>query len=374
MKNSAGILLVFLAILFSSFASRADIQTSAVGNTYISGSDVIVATPVSGDLLAAGGRIIVERQVGADAAIAGGSVAVRAPVRQDLRVAAGDATIGANVGGELVAAGGKVRVVDSAAIEGSAWLAGANVAMSGNVAKGAKIVGNKIAISGQIDGDTHLYGQDISLLAGTRINGNLFYASPNSLFQDPSVQVLGTVRRVHMPDDLERNHRGVRILSGVHFVFVLSMMATGVLLYLLLPNAVQNIARAIKEYPLRSLLAGIALLFAVPPVAVLFIVTVVGIPVGLALFALYPVMLLLGYLAAAFLVGRRAADAMKQPQQLSLGRQSLFLALALVILNLIFLIPFLGIVIVFVLLAMGIGGWAVWIYLQYREKRGSISG
>lgn len=59
---------------------------------------------------------------------------------------------------------------------------------------------------------------------------------------------------------------------------------------------------------------------------------------------------------------------MKQPQQLSLGRQSLFLALALVILNLIFLIPFLGIVIVFVLLAMGIGGWAIWIYLQSREK------
>lgn len=146
-------------------------------------------------------------------------------------------------------------------------------------------------------------------------------------------------------------------------------MATGVLLFLLLPNAAQGIQRVIREYPLRSLLTGLALLFAVPPVAILLMITVIGIPLGLALLALYPVMLLLGYLAAAFFIGRRAADATKQPPRLSAGRQALFLALALVILNLIALIPFLGGMVMFALLVLGTGGWAVWIYMRYSAKK-----
>jgi cytoskeletal protein CcmA (bactofilin family) len=371
MKNITrpGILIAVLSITFASVAAPVNVETSAAGNMYISGGEVKVTTPVAGDLLAAGGRVSVEREVGVDAAIAGGSVNVRAPIRQDLRVAAGTANIDGDVGGELVAAGGKVRVADSSAIAGSAWLAGNDITLAGKVGDGAKITGNKIALSGEINGDTSLYGQDIKLLAGTRINGKLSYASPNPISQDPSAQVLGTVTRERMPEHWNRAHGGMRVLAWFHPVFVLSMIATGVLLYLLLPNAIQGIERAIKEYPLRSLLAGLALLFAVPPVAILFMITVIGIPVGLALFALYPVMLLLGYLAAAFFIGRRAADAMKQPQQLSLGRQALYLALALVILNLVVLIPFLGGMLVFALLVMGIGGWAVWLYTQYGARR-----
>jgi hypothetical protein len=209
------------------------------------------------------------------------------------------------------------------------------------------------------------------LLAGTRIKGNLSYASPNPLFQDPSAQVLGVVTHKHMSQHWNRAHGGARALAWFYPVFVLSMTATGVLLFLLMPNAVRGTQRAIKEYPLRSVLTALALLFAVPPLAMVSMITVIGIPLGLTLFALYPVMLLLGYLATAFFIGRRAADAMKQPQQLSLGRQAVFLALALLILSLVALIPFVGGIVVFALLVLGIGSWAVWIYTQYSARKQS---
>lgn len=360
-----GILVVSLCITCASFAMPPDMRTGDAENMYLGGGELKVATPVFGDLLAAGGRVSIEREVGADAAVAGGAVDVLAPIGQDLRVAAGTVNIDRNVGGELVAVGGKISVADSATIAGSAWLAGSDVSLAGKVGEDAKVFGTRIVLSGEIGGDAQLYGQDIRLLAGTKINGNLSYASPHPLFLDPSAQVLGTVMHRPMPRHWNGAHDGTYALAWLHPVFVLSMLATGTLLFWLLPNAIRGVERALREYPLRSLLTGLALLFAVPPVAVLFMVTVIGIPLGLSLLMLYPLMLLLGYLAAAFFIGRRAADAMKQPQQLGVGRQALFLALALIMLNLIVLIPFLGGMVVFALLATGIGSWAVWLRIRY---------
>lgn len=360
----AGALVTFACVAFASVAGQQEMRTSAAGNMYVSGSEIRVATPVAGDLIAAGGQVRVEREVADDAAVAGGSVEIRGGVGEDLRVAGGTLDIDGDIGGELVAAGGTVRVADSTTVAGSAWLAGNDVRLGGKVGQDARIAGNRIALSGEINGDARLYGRDISLLPGTKINGNLSYASPNPLFQDPSAQVLGQIVREETPEHWETASGGARAMAWFHPFFVLSMLVAGALLYLLLPGAINGIQEAIRQYPARSLLAGIALLFAVPPVAILFMITVIGIPIGLTLLALYPVMLLLGYLAAAFFVGRRAADAMKQPAQLGPGRQVLFLALALVILNLIVLIPFVGALLIFMALVVGIGGWGVWIYMR----------
>jgi cytoskeletal protein CcmA (bactofilin family) len=354
--------------LVSHAAPTPKAETTDSGNVYISGAQVAVTVPVHGDLFAAGGRVSVEREVDADAAVAGGSVDVRGRVGQDLRVAGGSAMIDGDVGGELMAVGGTVRVADSSSVTGSAWLAGSDVALSGKIGRGVKIIGNKIAVSGEIDGDTRLYGQDIKLLPGARINGNLSYASPNPLSQDAAAQVSGTVTREGTPERWNNVNEGGRVSIWFHPVFVLSMIATGMLLCLLVPDAVRGVQHTVGRYPVRCLLTGLALLFAVPPAVIFLMITLIGIPLGLILLALYPVMLLFGYLGAAFFIAARAADAMRQPQPLRLGRQALFLTLALVILNLLVLIPFLGGFLMFVLLLAGIGGWAVWIYMQYRAR------
>lgn len=363
--------LIFLFASLTAYADQVNVQTSEAGNTYISGSDFKITSPIVADLLAAGGRISVERNVGTDAAIAGGSIDIRAPIGQDLRVAGGTVNVDTNIGGELLGAGGTVRVGEGAAVAGSAWLAGSDVVMAGKVGKGAKIVANKITLSGTIDGDTHLYAREINFMPGARINGDLFYTSPKPLAQDKAAQVSGTITREPTPEGWNAERSGRRAMAWFSPFFVLSMLAVGALLYLLFPNAVVGVQRTVKQYPLRSLLTGLALVFAVPPVAIIFMVTVIGIPIGFILFALYPLMLLLGYLAAAFFVGRRAADAMKQSQQLGFGRQLLFLLLALIVLCIVAWIPFLGALIFIVLLMMGIGGWAVWIYMQYYAEKGA---
>ncbi|MGZ5818296.1 MAG: hypothetical protein ACXWJD_06075 [Burkholderiaceae bacterium] len=363
--------LLLLAFIFfspcitSAETTSAEITTES-GNLYVRGAQLKIVTPVRGDLLAAGGRISVERSVGADAAIAGGSLDIRAPIGQDLRAAGGMIDITDSVGGDLVAAGGNIRVEETAKITGPAMLAAGDIFIAGSVGNGARLFARKITIAGQITGDTRLFAEEIEFSPAARIYGNLTYASAIPLRPEIAAQVSGTITRDKSPEawQAKRRHSGASYwLQGLG---ILSLLLAGTLLYLLLPHAVSDTQDAIRRYPLRTLLTGLGLLFAVPPVAILLLATIIGIPVGFTLLLLYPVMILIGYLAAAFFVGRQTANAMKQPEKLTLGRTIIFLALGLIILALVRAVPFLGGLVAFVALVMGIGGWAVW--LQMRNK------
>jgi cytoskeletal protein CcmA (bactofilin family) len=374
MKTASRLLFLALILLTPCVASAQANSTEIAesGNMYISGAQLKIVAPVLGDLVAAGGRIIVEGSVSADAAVAGGSLDVRAPIGQDLRTAGGTIDITNNVGGDLVAAGGNVRIEETSKIAGSAMLTGGEVFVAGNIGKGAKIFARKITLAGQINGDTRLFAQEIEFSPTARINGNLTYASATPLKQDIATQVSGTITQDKLPESRQAERKRSSVKAWFQLAGIFSLLLAGTLLYLIFPNAVDDVQNSIRRYPLRTLLIGLGLLFAVPPVAILFMVTVIGIPIGITLLFAYPVMILLGYLAAAFFVGRQTANAMKQPERLSLLRRVIFLALGLIILALVGWIPYLGGLVLFIALVLGIGGWAVGLRVRYQARERNL--
>ncbi len=327
-------------------------------------------TPVAADLMVAGGRISIESDVGADATLAGGAVDIRAPVNEDLRVAAGTVRVERNIGGDLMATGGTISVDSQAHVGGATRLAGGEIIVAGNIDRDAKIHGGKITLSGRIDGDTRLIGQEIVVAPTARFGGNLSYSSPTALPDNLRTQVSGTITRLETTDGWQVEQRGAgRVLSWLHPLFFVSMLVCGTLLYLLFPNAVNGVQRTIGEHPVRSLLIGLAMLFAIPPVTILLMVTVIGLPIGFALLLLYPLALLFGYLATAFFLGRKAALATKHAEPLSWKKQVLYLGLALLLLSLALAIPFIGPLVLMLAVIIGAGGCAIWAYQQYESPR-----
>jgi cytoskeletal protein CcmA (bactofilin family) len=353
-------------ITASAFAARSAVTRTEAGNGYYSGGELAVNEAVQGDLFAAGGRVTVAQPVGADAAIAGGNVDIRSDIAQDLRAAGGSVRIGGQIGGELLAAGGTVNVADSAAVSGASLLAGSEVIVDGRLGRSAKIYANRIVFNGEIDGDAHFYAQEIVLGPNAKIDGNLFYASAAPLPEEDLAKVTGRVLREKTPANWNTTPSSSNGRSWFHPIFFLSMLASGFVLYLLFPNAVNGVRDSIARAPLHSIVVGLALLFTLPPVALLLMLTLIGLPLGLGLFALYPLLLLLGYLAAAFFIGRKLADAIRQPAAFSKRKQALFLAAALLILAIAGAIPVLGWLFVFLALVAGIGGWAIWAVHGYR--------
>lgn len=367
--TAAGVLALLASLPLVADARSVASAQSHAGNRYIGGGEVSLAEPVIADLYAAGGKVTVTQAVAEDAALAGGQVAVLAPVGQDLRITGGKVDVNATIGGDLVAAGGNVNIGKDSRIGGDMLLAGGEVRFSGMVMGGARLTGGTLAVAGEIKGDATLYGQNIVLEPGARIAGNLTYASSEPLSETELALVSGKVKREEARQDWAPRTG----IAWFHPVFFVSMLVCGSLLFILFPNAVSGAQQAIRQTPLRSIVVGVVLLFALPPVAILFTVSIIGIPVGFTLLLLYPVMLMLGYLGAAFFISRTAAGAMHQASRSGRAWQVGFLALGLVLLALAGTIPFLGGLLVFVAVVAGVGGWAQWLYRRYRASHPAIA-
>jgi len=367
--------LLFLALLFS-VAAAAQERTAPVsrispsGNTYFAGGNYRVLKPVAADLIAAGGRVSVEAPVGADAALAAGSVEVRAPIGADLRAAGGAVTILSDIGADLVATGGNVRIEDGVRIGGSAWMAGNEVRLGGTVGQQALLYGQDIVIAAEIGGDARVVGQHIELAPQTRIGGNLYYSSARPPAGLETARIAGRVVRLDSRQQREAEHGG----PGVGWllpIFLASMLLFGVVLHLLFPRAVTGVAQTLRNHPWRSLALGFALLFTVPPLAVLAMASVVGLPLGFAMLLLYPLLLLLGYLATAFFLSLRASSAAGRAEEPGIGRQTLFLALALLVLGLLLAIPFVGPLVLLLATVAGAGALAAWAWFALHPARHS---
>ena len=82
-------------------------------------------------------------------------------------------------------------------------------------------------------------------------------------------------------------------------------MVVGAIMLLAFPDFSASAALTLRSDPWKSLALGFALLLCIPVGGILFMVTIVGIPLGMLLLFFYPVMLLLGYLTGALFLADR---------------------------------------------------------------------
>lgn len=139
------------------------------------------------------------------------------------------------------------------------------------------------------------------------------------------------------------------------------------LTYRLFHVAVQASQVIYSMSPGKSLLLGAALLFTLPPVALLAFITVIGMPIGVVLMAAYPVLLLAGYLATLFFIATKLSAVIRKPRKLGGWEQAVFLVLALLLLSLLVWIPYMGGFILGITITTGIGAWALSIYRRFWE-------
>jgi hypothetical protein len=84
-------------------------------------------------------------------------------------------------------------------------------------------------------------------------------------------------------------------------------------------------------------------------------ITIIGIPAGLVVGALYPVALLLGYLTTAVFLAERGRRLVGPGPELSTGGRIVALIVVLIVLAIVRLIPFIGWIIAWLAVIVGLG-------------------
>lgn len=348
------------------------------GNVHGIGGSVRTDGPVGGDFTAFGGRVDIDHAVAGDAMLAGGSVEVRAAVGDDLRAAGGDVNIAGAIGGEVYAAGGNVRLAEGGSVAGDATLAGGSITIDGKVGGKLRAAAQHIVINGEVVGDARLRAERIALGPRAKIGGVLNYRSRLPLHQaEGAIIGGGAVAAVTLDDEDDRRdgwrgahhgrgygwHDGMPhwfgpvgfgSVFGSAFGFV-GVFAVAALFVALLPQFSARLVDAIRSSPWRSLGLGLVALVGVPLLAVLLMITLLGIPLGIAVVALYPLLLLLGFVAGVLFVGQRLRAAFRPDAAATTASTIGFAALALLLLMLVGWVPIVGALALFAVMVAGLG-------------------
>jgi len=370
----ASIFSLFLALLVTSGpAGAADQASGTLGDDrFVAGEDAALAERVEGDAFIAGGRSHLDGHVGGNALATGGAVEVRGEIAEDLYAAGGDVRIEAIVHGNARIAGGTVFLERDTDIAGNATVAGGSIEQSGRVGGNLQVFGGRVRINGAVDGNVDIASEDIHIGPDAVIRGRLTYQGPGRPQVADGAVIAGGIERRH------RQWRGLgeesglgRALAGVlHALWFAGVLLSGILLVAVFPRFTREAAATARRDTLTSLGLGAALLVAVPILALMLFVTIIGIPLGFATLMGYGLLLMLGYLTAALAVGDWLLERSRPAEAGNAGWRMLFLLVALVGIALLRWVPWIGGVAVFVLFVTGLGAFSLRSIRGYRGEAG----
>jgi cytoskeletal protein CcmA (bactofilin family) len=294
-------------------------------NAYLFAGRLVIIERLQADGVLAGGSIVVNAPVRRDLLAAGGDVVVNAPVGGNVRAAGGSVTINGEVGGDLVLAGGRVIVGPATRVAGDLLIAGGEVIIDGSIAGDLRAVGGRIAFNGEVAGTAHFRGSDLSLnghLGGpAEFAGEDVHLGPAARFDADVVYwqrageiafgpALAPEANAVFRDDLRFAAPRYSVREAgrkAMFAWVSLSFLSGVLMLLLLVFLAPGFTRLAGSrlagafWPKTGI--GLLYLLATPPLVLLLMITLIGLPLGLFFAFLYGFSLLFAApLTAATLV------------------------------------------------------------------------
>jgi cytoskeletal protein CcmA (bactofilin family) len=176
------------------------------------------------------------------------------------------------------------------------------VRIAGHVTGDVVSVAGPVRVSGRVDGDLIAVSDRAFLGSTARVGGDLRYGDESPVLAR-GARVDGKVSNEDWDDSL--NGWGwVSVLAWWVAVSV-STLIVGVLLVWLAPGALYAAERAVQERLGATVGWGVLIAIGVPVLAIVALVTLVGIPFGIALLLAAIPVLLVAYATAAWIVGRR---------------------------------------------------------------------
>ncbi|SEI80273.1 hypothetical protein SAMN04488113_12124 [Alkalibacterium gilvum] len=322
------------------YGEAIQIDGNVDGTTFVFGEQVQVNGDINGSLFIVGESVQIRGEVN------GNIYGVGETIRMD----------GTN-NSDVFMTGKTVRVEQNSVIGRDLFIAGMDVIQSGSVPRHLFGAGESVILNSSVGGDATIYGEEVTLNDSASIEGNFTYNSPNEADISQNARIAGqTYYTKTEPTDstmfsFSQTERWMfRILFALFSL--ISALIVWLFIRLLRPQFWMNSTKSIATIPLKTMGFGLLALIATPLVTVLLMVTIIGIPMGIILSALYWIALYIAKIIVALFIGSQITKAYERE---SLGKEFLHVTLGLFILELLMLIPYVGWIIALIVAITGLG-------------------
>ena len=259
-----------------------------------------------------------------------------------LPVGAGSASAATD---HVVLTGG--AVVPAGRTAGDVVVLDGTVRIAGRATGDVVSVSGPVRVSGRVDGDLIAVSDRAFLGPTARVGGDLRYGDERPVLVR-GARVDGEISNEDWAD--VASGWGWLSLIGWWLAVSVSTLIVGALLVVLAPAALYAAERAVRERLGATVAWGVAIAIGVPLLAVLALVTLVGIPFGVALLLAAVPVLLVAYVTSAWIVGRRVVRSRSAWAALLVGWG---------ILRVLALIPVAGALVGLAATVVGVGALAV---------------
>ncbi|MBI3945387.1 MAG: polymer-forming cytoskeletal protein [Armatimonadetes bacterium] len=252
---------------------------------------------VTGDVIAAAGSVRIPGRVRGDVQALARSLAVSGSVDGSVRGAAQTADLSGRVGRNVNLAANTVLLGSGARVGRDLHAAARTVTLDG----GASLAADTARVGATVERTLRFDGRRPALAPGARVGGNLVARAQEQAVIPPGAVVAGAVRR--LPARTAAAGRAVPRIAG-SMLMALGLFITGAIGLALVPRFLRAAAESLRERPLVSVLLGLLILVAAPIIGALIAVTIIGIPVGLLILALWAFAVMLSAIPVALFLGR----------------------------------------------------------------------
>ena len=345
----------------------------ADGETIMNGDDSFIAAPqlsqtieTPGDTFIAARTAQVAGVSQGDLHVSGFDVSINVDTFGDLYAAGATVVIRGNVSEDTTAAGFSVRTEQSSQTSGNLRLLGNTIIVDGPVNGAMSVVGRDVILNAPVLGDVLILAQTLSFGPDAVVTGTLTYSVEDQIPVPERVAPASRVVFEEVSSDMAwegfedfRNEMPVfptvaSLLTGF-VISLLFFMALGALALGFIPRRLEKLRKSIADTPGQSFLLGViglSMLFGMVPILAL---TIVGLPFAPVVLLVIVVAWIFGYALGAYGVAMRLWAAFSSETEPSNIMRILVFAAAITAIALLNFIPFVGWVVNYTLVLLGIG-------------------
>jgi len=350
--------LVFASPVIRSGESVTVEQNQVVdGDFYGFGGASTISGGIKGDVYILSGAVTINAPVEADVSVVGGTLQVHAPIADDLRVIGGEVTLADTVAGDVAVFGGVLRILSTASITGDILFFGGELIVDGPVGGSIFGVGKDIRVNASIGGDIDVRASGgFTLGDSAEVLGNIVYKGNSDIVRSQNAVVVGEIQKVAIEvEALSLSAVLIPILAGLFAALTAFMLFRGYF--------VEIVAKTRTAYGVQGLV-GLSVFVGLPFVAIILMVSVLGLLVGIFLLSVYVALLVASWVVASVVAGSFIMKLITKKDEVSIAS----VVLGVVVMEIALFIPLIGPLAVFATVLIALGAIAIRVYhkVSYR--------
>jgi cytoskeletal protein CcmA (bactofilin family) len=326
------------------------------GDLYASGREIRIEGTVDGDLFIFGQEANVDGHVTGDVIAFAQELHINGQVDGNVRSFANSVYINGTVAKNAMAFAEHVTVDSAGKIGGSITTFVQALTLDGHVGRDVLALTDSTNISGKVDGAITAQGTNLRLKAGSQVGGAIKFKGEH----EPEVD--SAAKLESRPEFTQNEHHADHSTGGSYVwkaIWAAAVIIYGLVLFLLLPRFANDSVDAGHRYG-ASFGLGVLVLFAVPVVAVIACITVVGLLVGISAFAVWLAAINAAHAVVGAIIGMWMMGQTRDNWQL-IGR----MVVGVLALRVVELVPILGGWVKFAVVLWGLGAIALAIYRRF---------